>query len=403
MFKLTQFTAAFILFLTICVSLKVNAQEYKVVGYSENSGNNSDIIDYNIPGKLNPGQDYIITITAVNNGSYKWTRNENYYLKPYDSDAGSQANIWGVSRVELPNDVNPSDKVIFSFSIKAPQNSGEYNLRWAMAKDNEYFGEYTSNTVSVGTENISQVNNESGNSEFVSVTVPETMVTGEKYKVKMTIRNTENVEWLPSPASNEYKISPVTGSSEVTYPDWNSAPVYFSSSILPGQVSDVEFDVTAPLDPGVYDLQWMMKKGNDFFGQKSNKVTVNVSRNSSPTTGTKTLNASFISQSVPTAMEFNELKEISITMSNTGSKTWTKGSEQLVITDPKMSPVTINVWNTGYMQLPKNVEPGGLVTFVFNVKPTETGWQYFQCSMMGEDGSLFGSPSQSVEVIVSKK
>lgn len=70
---------------------------------------------------------------------------------------------------------------------------------------------------------------------------------------------------------------------------------------------------------------------------------------------------------------------------------------------PKKNIVTINLWNIGYIQLPENVEPGNLVTFNFKVKPTESGWQYFQCSMMTENGTLFGSPSPSVEVIVTAK
>ena len=95
------------------------------------------------------------------------------------------------------------------------------------------------------------------------------------------------------------------------------------------------------------------------------------------------------------------MQNVSVTVSNTGSKTWVVGSEQLVFIDAKKTPVTINMWNVGYIQLPKNVAPGELVTFDFEVKPTETGWQYFQCSMMTGNGELFGTPSQSVEVIIS--
>jgi hypothetical protein len=90
-------------------------------------------------------------------------------------------------------------------------------------------------------------------------------------------------------------------------------------------------------------------------------------------------------------------------MSNTGDNTWIKGNEQLVMIDSKRNQVTLNSWNVGYIQLPESVEPGGLVTINFKVKPSETGWLYFQCSMMKSDGTLFGSPSQSVEVIVSNK
>ncbi|MBK7158994.1 MAG: hypothetical protein IPH77_10660 [Ignavibacteria bacterium] len=71
--------------------------------------------------------------------------------------------------------------------------------------------------------------------------------------------------------------------------------------------------------------------------------------------------------------------------------------------DAKKSISSLNMWNVGYIQLPNDVEPGSLVTFNFKVKPNETGWQYFQCRMMKDDGTLFGIPSKSVEVIVSKR
>ncbi len=200
-------------------------------------------------------------------------------------------------------------------------------------------------------------------------------------------------------------IAPVTESKDLTYPDWNTNLIGLSNSISPGQLSEVEFYVTAPANPGVYNLQWMMKKGDYFFGEKSRTVSVNVTGSGSTIDlkNPKTYNASFLEQKVPLSMTFNEYQYVSLTVSNTGNKTWIKDNEQLVMIDPKKSVSSLNLWNIGYKQLPHDVAPGGLVTFNFKVKPTEEGWQYFQCSMMTQDGTLFGSPSQSVEVLVSKK
>ncbi|MBK7447789.1 MAG: hypothetical protein IPJ45_17550 [Ignavibacteria bacterium] len=102
-------------------------------------------------------------------------------------------------------------------------------------------------------------------------------------------------------------------------------------------------------------------------------------------------------------MYLNEYQDISVTVSNTGTNTWKRDREQLVMIDAKKSISSLNMWNVCYIQLPNDVEPGSLVTFNFKVKPNETGWQYFQCRMMKDDGTLFGIPSKSVEVIVSKR
>lgn len=384
------------IFLMLISFANINAQEYKVSG-TPSFGDNSDIIDYNIPSELTPNQKYTVSITIVNTGTNVWSKILNYYLKPYNQ---TDAMNWGVSRVELPNDVNPSDKVTFQFDIIAPSTSNRYNLQWAMTNDNKFFGEYTNNIVNVSSSNITSVSDQIGNnSEIMNVIVPESMTTGEKYKVKLTIKNTGDNEWIPN---NTFSISPVTeSSSDIIYPGWNSEQINLSNPVAPGQTSDIEFYVTAPSDPGNYPLQWMIKNGDSYIGQKSNKVNVTVSRIGSSNDDGH-YDASFIEQSVPTTMQFNELREVSVTMSNTGSREWIIGKEQLVMIDAKKSPVTINVWNVGYAQLPENVKPGGLVTIILKVKPTEPGWQYFQCSMMKEDGTLFGNPSQSVEVIVSK-
>ncbi|MBK8553611.1 MAG: hypothetical protein IPL53_22165 [Ignavibacteria bacterium] len=400
--NINKLFAGVVMFLLMNASLSVFAQDYKITNEVPYSGNYSDIIDYDIPAKLTPGQDYTVSITIVNTGRNTWVRGDNFYLKLYDeSDNNYQSDVWGVNKVDIPYDIKPSDKANMIFKITAPKTSGVYSQKWAMVSNNEFFGEYTNNTVNVGGENITVSSEYLGNnSEFVNVSVPSSMNAGEKYKVVATMKNSGNTAW--SSLNNEYMLAPVTQSSDITYPDWNSAPVYFSNSIEPGQSAEVEFYVTAPMTPGIYDLQWIMKKGDNYFGQKTNNVSVNVT-GGNRVADDKTYNASFLEQTVPTSMAFNEMQDISVTVSNTGNKTWIKGNEQLVMIDPKMAAVTINLWNVGYVQLPENVEPGGLVTFKFKVKPTETGWQYFQCSMMKADGTLFGAPSQSVEVIVSKK
>ncbi|MEZ4690104.1 MAG: NBR1-Ig-like domain-containing protein [Ignavibacteria bacterium] len=379
-----------------------NAQEYKVKSDASNPGNSSDVIDYNIPNDMAPGQEQTVSITIINNGILPWTKSENYHLRLYDvSDNSRMLNAWNLSLVELPNTVSPSDKVMFSFNIKAPSTSGIYDFKWAMSQDNDFFGEYINNKISVGADNITGTNVYSGsNSEFINSIVPQTMTAGEKYKITVSLKNIGDDVW-DNALTNEFMIGSIVESTDITYPGWNSESVLLSSEMGSGQTSDVEFYVTAPLESGVYHLQWMMKKGDDYFGEKSDKYSVNVINGSSALNETKSYNVSFMEQNVPGVMKFNQIQDISITVSNTGSKTFMVDREQLVLVDANLNPVSINVWNVGYIQLPNDVAPGELVTFKFQIKPTESGWQYFQCNMMTEDGKLFGTPSQSVEVLVS--
>lgn len=396
--NILSFTIAIILGFTITV----NAQEFKVTNTALDPANSSDIIDYNLPSNMTPGQLETVSITLVNNGTTTWRKSENYHLRLFDpTDNSYMLNVWNLSRVELPNDIAPSERVVISFNVKAPSTSGKYELKWAMAKGDDYFGEYTDNKINVGGDNITvSSDSKSSNSEFISAIVPANMTAGEKYKIILSLQNKGDAVWQNA-STNEFMISPIVESSDITYPGWNSDPIFLSTAIDPEQTSDVEFYVTAPEKSGVYNLQWMMKRGENYFGEKSDKYTVNVTGGSGALNDNKSYNASFMEQNVPSQMAFNKMQNVSVTVSNTGSKTWVVGSEQLVFIDAKKTPVTINMWNVGYIQLPKNVAPGELVTFDFEVKPTETGWQYFQCSMMTGNGELFGTPSQSVEVIIS--
>lgn len=401
---INKLLALAVLFMLINITLKVNAQNNNVINSVSASGNNSDITGNDIPEKLNPGQVYTVTLTMINNGKNKWTRGEHFFLKLYDeADSRYPSDVWGVKKVDLPYDVYPSEKVIFLFNITAPQVSGVYSFRWAMTEDYSFFGEYSDNLVNVTGENVPPVSvNTGNNSEFVSASIPETMSAGSKYKIRVSFKNTGNTIWLPAP-NYDYKLAAVTSSSDVIYPEWNSFQVYLSNSIDPGQISDIEFYITAPSSPGIYNLQWMMKKGDYYFGQKSNMITVKVTGNSTQTADPRSYDATFMEQTVPNSMYLNEYQDVSVTVSNTGTNTWIKDREQLVMIDTKKSVSSMNVWNIGYVQLSKNVEPGGLFTFNLKVKPNEKGWQHFQCSMMKDDGTLFGMPSQSVEVIVSQR
>ncbi len=373
------------------------------LSYVQASGLNAGIVDSDFPKTLIPGQDYLVTITMVNNGDDDWIKSENFYLKlfnGFNNEFGSD--VWSINRVELPQDVYSEDKVTFLFKITAPKTNGTYNIQWAMAKDLVFFGEFTNNIISVGGEFVSPVlDDNENNSEFIGSNIPETMNAGEKYKVGITMKNTGKTEWSSTSSNDGYKIAPVIESSDVTYLQWNSESNYLPSAVQPGQTINIEFYVTAPSDSGNYTQQWIMKKGDNSFGQKSTTVTVSVPGNNNKYTDTKIYNASLIQQSVPITMTLNKTQDIYITLRNTGSKTWIRGNEQLVMIDAKKDLVTLNSWNVGYIQLLENVEPGGVVTFNFQVKPSETGWNYFQCSMMKSDGTLFGNPSQSVEVSVA--
>ncbi|MBK8983327.1 MAG: hypothetical protein IPM38_13640 [Ignavibacteria bacterium] len=397
---LNKVISVFCIMIMFGLTSDISAQDKGAVYGVSTLGDNSKIVDVDIPESLNPGEEYPASITFINTGKNIWDKDDNYLLSLYDqSDNVYKSDVWGIKNVNIPNNVIPGEKAIVIFKIKAPYEPGVYNSKWAMTKDNNYFGEYSINVTKVNGEAVPVVYSVEGNeSRFISVSIPENMNAGEKYKVSVSIENTGMYPWN---SSEGYTLAPVQQSAAKVYADWNSTPVALSSTIESGQTSSIEFYVTAPPSAGFYEMQWMMKKGDSYFGQASDKVTVNVSgiiaiKELPPGTN----NSSYIKQQIPNSVSFNEELDVFVTMANTGNTAWIKGNEQLVVVDKDLKIQSINPWGIGYIQLPENIPPGKLVTFNFKVKPNEIGLQHFQMMMMDKDGNLFGGPSKSVQVIV---
>ncbi|HMQ69044.1 MAG TPA: NBR1-Ig-like domain-containing protein [Ignavibacteria bacterium] len=402
MYKIKYIFSFAILLLMIFLKTDLKAQDNTLNGVSP-SGDNSKILSYDIPEEMKPGEEFVVTINMLNTGNNKWTKSENYKLSLFDqADNMFQADVWGVKEVSVPFDVNPDEKVMFLFKITAPDETGTYNCRWVMTKNDQFFGEYTAKMVTVKNETGTFSSDDEGNnSRFISIDIPEFMNSGEKYKVTVTMENTGANPWYYT-TSGDFKIAPVADSSVMKYSDWNTTEYFLSSTIDTGQISTIEFYVTAPPVAGIYSLRWRMKKNDNYFGQLTDRAYVNVSGNNTGNVDVSRYNSVFVSQDIPQYMYSGQESPVSITFRNTGSRAWVKGYDQLVMIDSNKNLVTINNWRVGYIQLPENVEPGKSVTFKFNVNPLETGWQNFRMIMKTKEG-IFGQPTEMVEIIVSEK
>lgn len=391
---------AFIVFIFIVSSVSLKAYENNpdITAYD-----NSSVLEQDVPLSIKTNQVYTMTVVMRNTGTSVWTKNENYHLQLFDIiDNMYPSDVWGIRGVYLPYDVLPLEKVTFIFNITAPSVSGRYNCRWSMAKNNEFFGETTSaNLVDVesGGRVPTVVFDYDNNAEYVTQVIPSEMNAGQTYKILVTMRNTGKTVWVPT--GDEFRLVYFNDNQQEGYSDWTSSGGHFMQTVEPGQESTSEFFITAPSRPGMYDLQWIMKRGNNYFGQKTDKVVVKVV-NGNDIMKSKEYDSQFMEQQVPDEMKAHTQYNISITMINTGTKTWKRDYEKLVLTDARMSPLSLNSWNVGYVPVPEDVSPGELVTFNFNVKPEETGWQHFQFMMMNGEGKMFGMPSKSIEILVSR-
>jgi Ig-like domain from next to BRCA1 gene len=113
--------------------------------------------------------------------------------------------------------------------------------------------------------------------DFVSQSVPTSMLAGQPYNVSVTMRNTGVNGWSGT-ATSGYRLGSQNPQDNTT---WGTNRVPLPTYILPGAQATFNFTVTAPATPGTYNFQWRMISegmGSDGpFGAYSVNVAVTVS------------------------------------------------------------------------------------------------------------------------------
>lgn len=223
--------------------------------------NNADFISQSIPSTMNAGQTYQISVTMQNNGTTDWVQNSSNPHKLGDP----VSNTWGVQRVDLSvgETISSGQSKTFTFNITAPTQPGQYEMQWQMVQENvQWFGEKTTK-VNIVIDN---------NAEFVSQSVPTTMIEGQTYEISVTMNNNGTSNWIQN-SSNPHKLGePVSNTWGVQRVDLS-----LNETILPTQSKTFTFNVIAPSQFGQYEMQWQMLQENvEWFGEKTDKLYITI-------------------------------------------------------------------------------------------------------------------------------
>ncbi|GDY22131.1 hypothetical protein LBMAG56_34780 [Verrucomicrobiota bacterium] len=344
--------------------------------------NDALFVSQDVPIAMNPGQIYIASITMANVGSAAWTADRRFRL-----GAQNPANnlTWDINRVGLPGNIPAGGNATFDFQVTAPAAPGAYNFQWQMVLDDDgagFFGGRSSNLVVI-------VGAPGDNAQFIQQNVPLTLTQGQSFTAVITLRNNGGSTWT---TDGGYQLGSQSPADNLT---WGFNRTDLPAAVPPGQSVDFSFQLTAPTEPGTYDFQWqMVRTVTGFFGQPAAKLAITVAPLVPPTN-----NAGFIAQTVPGTMSPGTVYPVSITMTNTGTTTWT--AEELYRL-ASQNPLDNLAWGLNRVVLPASVPPGGTAQFDFNVTaPTTPGVYQFQWQMVQEGKAIFGEATPSVTVIVS--
>ena len=224
--------------------------------------------------------------------------------------------------------------------------------------------------------------------EIVSQSVPATLTPGQTASVAVTVKNTGNVTWTPAEG---YRLGSQSSQDNTT---WGINRVNLPGPVAPGAQVTLNFSVTAPATPGIYDFQWqMLLEGVKWFGLKTPVVKVTVGAVAARA-------AEFISKSVAVSMRTGKPLPTTwqIIMKNTGSETWTTAAGYTL---GSQNPVDNTNWTKNRIPLPNWVASGQQVTFKFTgcYAPDE-GVYVFQWRMLKEGVEWFGPATPAIQVRV---
>nr|MDQ3806303.1 PKD domain-containing protein [Acidobacteriota bacterium] len=160
-----------------------------------------------------------------------------------------------------------------------------------------------------------------------------------------------------------------------------------------GTTSTLASPAKAYASPGSYSVSLRVRDNSGLWS--TIRYTTATVSNPTPVNG-----ATFVSQSVPTAMNAGQQYSVSVTMNNSGTKTWTAADQHRL---GSQNPQDNGTWGTGRVDMPASVSPGQNVTFNFTVTaPSSPGTYNFQWRMVQDGVEWFGGYTENVAVTVTQ-
>jgi hypothetical protein len=199
-----------------------------------------------------------------NAGTTTWSATGNYRLGSQNPQGNT---YWGSNRVSLPAGVTvaPGTQYTFNFTVKNG-TTGNYNFQWKMIQENvAWFGD--------STQNVNVAVTSPSNASFLSQSAPSSMTAGQVYPVSVTVQNTGTTTWT---AAAKFRLGTLNPPDNTTW-GFNRVLLPNGVSVTPGSTYTFNFNVTAPITPGTYNLQWkMLQEGVAWFGGQSSNLTTTV-------------------------------------------------------------------------------------------------------------------------------
>ncbi|MBP5719315.1 MAG: N-acetylmuramoyl-L-alanine amidase, partial [Abditibacteriota bacterium] len=251
----------------------------------------------NIPASIKVGETRNVTLTFKNTGTKPWIKADGFRLG-WGSDESDPFTTTG--RVQLPGDIAPGQSVTFTIPMTF-NKVGTFTTDWQMLHENvEWFGDVASTTVNVHPP--------MDNAQIISSTIPSSVRVGETRNVTFTIKNTGDTTWT---WASGYHLCFGSDGTDPFCSSWGELGQ--EVSVAPGQTTEITVAMNFT-KMGTFTTDWQMIHGDSRFGNTHSKsVTV---------TTDKVNGAEIISSTIPSTATLGETRNVTFTVKNTGTTTW---------------------------------------------------------------------------------
>lgn len=345
------------------------------------------ITKVDVPTKMILGRNYTAKVTIKNTGTANWNSSSGISIG-LTRNTNSE---WKADSFKIASDstIKSGKSKTFNFPLKAISQTGVYSLQFELRRNGKSLGQKSL------TKNI-VIETRSNRVDVISQLMPNTMNAGEKYAIVVQLRNDGTVNWS---RRDGYKLGLKSRRSS-----WNTTTFALAKNevIAPGAIATFRFELEAPKEPGIYDIQWQMKRGRKWFGEPTPKQSINVIESSSIT------GAEFVYQRVPGLKQGNQayaivnrgdIVSVNVTFKNTSDEAWTQGHYSLISQNP---PNNLN-WSVDRIELKTNetIRPGQIKAFNFNLMaPLKPGIYNFQWQMVKGFNDWIGEKSENIVITV---
>ena len=316
-----------------------------------------------LTGEVDPVQWYRINLTVTDSGGLQHTSFVD--VRPQTSTFTLQTNIAG----HRAQSRRPTDRR----TIKChwgrqydprPERCGDTDDQW---KDLQFhfmvgWGRSATHNISTPAANTTYTANTFCSTAVplaaaYTSNVPTTLTPGQTVNYTVTVTNTGTTTWSTTGTTNVRLGAYFNGTGDGVG-NWQSEPMRFNlpNNVAPGASATINVSLTAPTTAGIYTLRNRLVQEYVAWFDDLLKTTVTVG-----TVGTTPLDATYNSN-VATALTPGQTVNYTVTVTNTGTQTWSTTGANNVRLGAYFNGTSdaVGGWQTEPLRfnLPNNVAPG---------------------------------------------